>query len=483
MRIRRVRGIGGLILLGGWFFGTAVAAQAGTWIQDGGSLNLQTDRQGQTPAIAVASDGTPYVAIRQFDGAHWQIYLRAFQNGAWTTQGTYVNNDPTHDAGSFPTLALSPQDVPYVVWIEDDLVRVKRFVGGVWQAVGSSLNNNPPSAPVIAFNGETPYVTWLQDETGADNLFMSHYNGASWVPDGNGLNNAVTQEASGPDLAMFAGAPWVAFAENNGSATQIFVKDFSLNTWVMDGGGPLNVVAAHGAQSPRLAVANNMPYVMWIETNSVSNQTYVKHLENGAWVIDGRSLNLDSYSNSRGGDLAAGADGALYAAWCEGAVHTAYVKGWVRDDWVLLGGALNLDSGHHADWIRLGVAPSGTVYAVWCELNAGGIYQVYVKHYLPDPPPTPAFPEQVSAATLAVPNPARGRVTILWQETGASAARVKIYNGAGEAIATLLAVNPGRSLVWNAAGIAPGIYFYEVTITVNGTDKKLPRGKLALLKP
>jgi parallel beta-helix repeat protein len=84
---------------------------------------------------------------------------------------------------------------------------------------------------------------------------------------------------------------------------------------------------------------------------------------------------------------------------------------------------------------------------------------------------------------LAYPNPSKGLVHFAWVESGSEKVKINVFNLSGERIATLIAATPGQSVDWNAAGVAPGIYIYRVTLTVNGTERQLPAQKLAIIKP
>jgi hypothetical protein len=98
----------------------------------------------------------------------------------------------------------------------------------------------------------------------------------------------------------------------------------------------------------------------------------------------------------------------------------------------------------------------------------------------PDPTATPMV-DLGGHEVLAFPNPAKGDVGFTWQAEGVERVRILIYNLAGERIAELDLEGPGRSARWRTSGIAPGIYFYRVTLTVQGQERPLPAGKLALL--
>jgi surface protein len=84
---------------------------------------------------------------------------------------------------------------------------------------------------------------------------------------------------------------------------------------------------------------------------------------------------------------------------------------------------------------------------------------------------------------VAFPNPSHGIVHFAWAESSADRIKINVFNLSGERIATLIATTPGQSLDWNAAGVAPGIYIYRVTLTVNGAEHQLPMQKLAIIRP
>ncbi len=83
---------------------------------------------------------------------------------------------------------------------------------------------------------------------------------------------------------------------------------------------------------------------------------------------------------------------------------------------------------------------------------------------------------------MAYPNPAKETVRFYWEEAGVEKVRVEIYNMAGERIATLEAALPGNGLTWDATGIAPGIYLYQVVLTLDGQEKRLAPSKLAVVE-
>jgi hypothetical protein len=83
---------------------------------------------------------------------------------------------------------------------------------------------------------------------------------------------------------------------------------------------------------------------------------------------------------------------------------------------------------------------------------------------------------------LAYPNPARGQIRFAWDEPGADTVSIHLYNLSGERIAALRVNSPSGSLVWDCAGVAPGIYLHQTVLTVQGHEQKLPVKKVAIIR-
>src|SRR5581483_4013839 len=49
----------------------------------------------------------------------------------------------------------------------------------------------------------------------------------------------------------------------------------------------LNADTTHDAHSPKIALVNNVPWVVWAEDDGTSKRTRVKTYQNGTWVTRG----------------------------------------------------------------------------------------------------------------------------------------------------------------------------------------------------
>jgi hypothetical protein len=160
-------------------------------------------------AVTAGKLEVPWATFEQKVGSAQQIFVRAFKNGAWVTQGfpASLNIDPTKEAEA-PAIdfAGTGRTVPWVAWYE----------------------------PNDAFGSPT-------------NIFASRFNAAAnvWLPSGQdrtagglipSLNIHTDRTAEDPSVAggaTVAGndpVPWVVWKENDGGATddaapsQIFVS-------------------------------------------------------------------------------------------------------------------------------------------------------------------------------------------------------------------------------------------------------------------
>src|SRR5213594_995051 len=149
----------------------------------------------------------PWATFEQKTGDSQQIFVRAFKNGAWVTQGfpASLNIDPTAEAEATSIdFAGAGRTVPWVAWYE----------------------------PISAFGWPT-------------NIFASRFNAAAnvWLPSGQGkgpghlpsLNMHTLRTAENPSVAGGAAVagndpvPWVTWEENDGvpndgtTLRQIFV--------------------------------------------------------------------------------------------------------------------------------------------------------------------------------------------------------------------------------------------------------------------
>src|SRR5437867_672923 len=235
----------------------------------------------------------PWATFEQKSRDSQQIFVRAFKNGAWVTQGfpASLNIDPTAEAEA-PSIdfAGAGRTVPWVAWYEPNAafgpptnIFASRFNAGanLWLPSGQdrsggnhlpSLNihtdrtaENPSVAGGAAVAGAdpVPWVVWYEeDPTGISGLRN---------------NDMVFASKIVADGAADGGFHWLAVG--NGTAGQTNVLDTSgthgfgscAESREAEDGCTLNKVAGNDAENPRFAAGTltpgnpTVPWVVWQE--------------------------------------------------------------------------------------------------------------------------------------------------------------------------------------------------------------------------
>jgi hypothetical protein len=88
-----------------------------------------------------------------------------------------------------------------------------------------------------------------------------------------------------------------------------------------------------------------------------------------------------------------------------------------------------------------------------------------------------------SKGVVAFPNPAKHSVTFAWKHEGVEKAKIVVYSLSGEKIAVIEADQPiQQRLTWQVHDIAPGIYLYRTSLTIDGKEEVMKIKKLAIIK-
>jgi hypothetical protein len=144
----------------------------------GGGISNTTGLSG-SPSLAIAPDGTPYVAWQDGPSGDSEIYIRRWNGSSWEEVGAGSASDggisDSPEKASSPSLAIAPDGTPYVAWedeaVGDAEIYVRRWNGNSWEEVvngsasGGGISDTTgwsalPSL-VVAESG-TPYVAWSE---------------------------------------------------------------------------------------------------------------------------------------------------------------------------------------------------------------------------------------------------------------------------------------------------------------------------------
>lgn len=328
----------------------------GRWQELAGSASsggLSGDSAALEPNVAVASDGTRYVAW--VDGRHgnYEVYVAVHEDGiGWVQLGGSaeaggVSNTTT--SSRRPALTLDGGGAPVVAWTEFNAgggsdVRAARWDAaanagaGAWVALGDSLDGNGLSntgaadEPVIVNTGAGLVVAWLDTSPVARNVYSRRFNGAAWQQiDGSTTGTGVSGSTSDvADLAIAANAAnfAVAWTQSVGGITQVYLEQFNNATGTFQqlsnsatGGGVSNT--AGRSQHPSLAYHGGRLYAAWSDVTNVYAEIYAAsyNFATSAWTPAGTGANSGGGVSQTGGDathptLASGG-GQLHLLWTD----------------------------------------------------------------------------------------------------------------------------------------------------------------------
>ncbi|MCB9135099.1 MAG: hypothetical protein H6636_06710 [Anaerolineales bacterium] len=310
---------------------------SGEGISQGGELSI-------FPSIAIAPDGTVYVAWGELldNGFSAQIYIKAWDGENWLEvgEGSASGNGISQAFYStFPSVAIAPDGTPYVAWQDADpwgsssSIFVRAWNGSHWVDVGEGLvtiGGISGEAPSLAFAPDgTLYLAWRS----TNSIYVLAWNGTDWgevgagSASGGGISNDFWYSGD-PSLAIAPdGTPYVAWERTNGigSSRAIFIRRWKGNIWEEVGLGSATGAGISNASGvfglPGLAVApDNMPYLVWSDESSGNLEIYIRTWNGTAWIeVGDGSASGGGISNNPGISktpvIAVSPDGKFYVTW------------------------------------------------------------------------------------------------------------------------------------------------------------------------
>ncbi|HEY9106279.1 MAG TPA: right-handed parallel beta-helix repeat-containing protein, partial [Roseateles sp.] len=198
--------------------------QRGRW----GDLGQASQGLASDPAVAVAADGTQFIAWVDTRSGGSQVVVAKIAAGVWTDLG-HVGA-----AGTDVAIALDANGAPFVTWISGGNVQAARLQNGAWVSLGqpgSSLHASQPqlvmtaSGAVAAWidggsvkaarfdNGQWTALPSLGSATDAQDLVLASDGtrvAAAWTETVSGQRRAVVKEFAGASWSTLAGSARVA---------------------------------------------------------------------------------------------------------------------------------------------------------------------------------------------------------------------------------------------------------------------------------
>lgn len=261
-------------------------------------------------ALAVASDGTPYIAIR--DSLHdRKLTVLALEDDTWQTVG---NAGFTESEPGLGNVVLAPDGTPFVVYTTHYYgynTLVMRLDGDTWKMVGDGIVEGA-GKPRLAFSMDgIPYLAFSDSLNGYRATVMKLEVG-EWQAVG---TRGFSAAGAVPDIAVDEdGLPNVAYSDSS-LDRRIIVKRSDGANWETVGNAGFSDFNAVG---PSILISpSGTPYVAYADMfNLVDEYAYnvrVALLEGDTWESVG---NGDLFSGVRSfPSLAAGNDSSLYMAY------------------------------------------------------------------------------------------------------------------------------------------------------------------------
>ncbi len=393
----------------------------GSWKELGGSatnrgLSNSTEAS-TTPSLAVAPDGTLYVAYISPAGGYGEVFVKRWDGMSWvevgagSASGGGISN--TSAPSYSPTIVLAPDGLPYVTWIDDmgtssNPIYVKRWNGTSWVAVGSgSVNGTVGSDSIqdgsvpditITPNG-TAYVIWKKGLGGGE-ICVKRWNGHDWVEAGAGSASAGGCISNTPDDS--SNAPSLAAAPDNSvyaswsDGGHIYVKRWDGTGWKEVGAGSASgsgISQGDGGSSySSIAIDHNgTPYLSWEQylPERSTDYIYIKRWNGSAWEEVGTGSASGKGASQTWAwypDLAIGPDNTPYLSWQVPGNTAIYVRHWNGSVWeeVGEGSASNYgitESFGNKGYSSIQVSDSGIPYVAWWNTVQLAPDQIYLKGY------------------------------------------------------------------------------------------------------
>ncbi len=257
-----------------------------------------------SPGMALAPDGTPYVALTDH-GFYGLASVVRFNGTAWDFVGERgLSNSDAY----YTDLAFAPDGTPYLANSESNSSwgAVRRFNGSEWEVIGGAgvAGGTLDDLKVVVAGDGTVYVGFR----GYTQLTVMKFGPSGWVTISVGeFTGAATSHfdlALGPD-----GAPYVAYGNSTGNRPSLW--RYNGTAWALVGGA---ATAAGASSRPSLAFApSGAPHIAYCDGANGGRLSVVK-FEGGTWTTVGaRGFATDSGRFAP--VLAIAPDGADYLAF------------------------------------------------------------------------------------------------------------------------------------------------------------------------
>lgn len=261
--------------------------------------------------------------------------------GAGSGSGGGISNSPGES--SRPALLETPDGALIAAWSDgrggNSQIFVRRWNGSEWVEMGTgsasgggvSDTSGESSFPALLTDSEgSPVLAWQQQVGNDSEIYVRRWDSTAWVEMGNGSasgggisnNNG---QSSHPAMALVGEDVLVVWDDDSKGNLEIYGRAWDGADWVEVGGSASGGgISRNGGASvlPSVAVLDGRPLVAWGDDSGGETEIYARVFNGKRWANAGKgSADGGGISNSeglsRGVDLVAGPN-EIYAAWADG---------------------------------------------------------------------------------------------------------------------------------------------------------------------
>jgi hypothetical protein len=354
------------------------------------SLNGDNGHSGFGDAIADFG-GTPGVAWLESDptasnpGA-LELHVAELSGATWRALGGAVSASSTTHQPALADIAGSPA----VAWTESTApatpaegVRVDAYNGISWSALPGSLPSNPNDNTYLSglagttaagcSPGACPYVAFAEQNGSAFEIHVDTFNGVAWQAFGPTVNTGSTHTIDDVEIAQTSDMVWVSWWDQTTNAAHIARMAASQLPPVWDD----RTLGTSGADGPpSMSVIGGVPYVTWSQTAAGASTVRLARWDTNTFTFVPVGGALGAAGKLATGPTITGVGAEPWVAYVQSEStgqpnDRVMVARFGGSNWSQVGGPLNHVLANSAGGPQITTA-GGVPYVVWLEQDQNG---------------------------------------------------------------------------------------------------------------
>ncbi len=450
-----------------------------TWLSIGESLNIIPGADVHNPDIKTLL-GIPVATWSEHAGVNFQTYCKYYNGTQWINLGSALNSNPQRDALQ-PRIALTTATA-YTCWQERNLsgdtgnydIFVKHWNGSTWIALGGALDvtvARKAAHPDIVYYNGTPFVSWEETSVSNTKIYVKYWNGASWqLAGGQCLNRVPTRSASEARLLVKDDKLFVLWSERSAANwDQLYLNRFNGSSWTPVGNSINEVTTLH-ANNGSLSYYNGTPFVAFRQTNGAINNPIndmvIKYYNGSSWVLHPGNPFINKTNRLSNPEITHDAEGKMYVAWSEfnGTLSHIYASVFTEQ---------KSSAMVHAAASNMSIATSTFTPSPTTTPTPTPVPPSLATATATSTPTTTAtvvLEQSPIKVVTAYPLPAKDNLWILVPDAGDQPVNLSFFSISGERVLSVDGKVDGQNRIHvGVSHLAPGLYYY--VLKINGEKK------------